>query len=163
MTFLDDVARALVAAGRSVRLDPDLSTIDVSSASVEKVLAVVRPTARAVTFYVVHPHAVPADRLAAVSELVVRATADLLDASLELDLATGSVAARFGVVLGEHEPGSEDLAELLRAALETVERAGSRYVTVIHDVVSGTLDARTGAVAARTAPLQELSDEIDAR
>ena len=101
MTFLEEVARALVAAGRSVEIDPEMSTIGITSASVDKVLAVVRPHARGVTFYVVREGLVPSASLGAVSELTVRATADLLDASLELDLATGAVAARFPVVLGE--------------------------------------------------------------
>lgn len=161
MTFLDGVARALAVAGREVRVDPGMSTIDVSSAVTERVLAVVRPLARAVTFYVVHPRTVPADSLAAVSELAVRATADLLDASLELDLATGAVAVRFPVVLGDVGTDDDGLAALLGAAVATVEEAGARYASAIEDVISGALEPRAAAVAARTAKVEALREEID--
>lgn len=160
MTFLDDVAQALLVAERSLEVDHGASTIDVASASAGRVLAVVRPVARAVTFYVVHPRTVPASALAAVSELAVRATADLLDASLELDLATGAAAVRFPVVLGEVETGVEELAALLDAALEVVETAGERYAGAIEDVIAGTVDARTAAVAVRTAPLDDLAADL---
>jgi hypothetical protein len=160
MTFLDEVAAALVRAGRSLEVDPALSTIDVSSASAEQVLAVVRPVARAVTFYVVHPVLAPAVAVAGISELVVRATADLVDASLELDLATGAVAVRFGVVLGELELSEDELAELLDAALDTVETAAQRYTGAIDDVLAGA-DPRTASTAVRRAPVEELAAELD--
>ncbi|MHB1491537.1 MAG: type III secretion system chaperone family protein [Cellulomonas sp.] len=160
MTFLDDVAAALVRAGRSLEVDPALSTIDVSSAAAGPVLAVVRPIARAVTFYVVHPVLVPAVSVAAVSELVVRATADLVDASLELDLATGAVAVRFGVVLGELDLAEDDLAELLDAGLDTVETAAAQYTGAIDDVLAG-VEPRTASTAVRRAPVDLLAAELD--
>lgn len=160
MTFLDEVAAALVRAGRSLEVDPALSTIDVSSASAEQVLAVVRPVARAVTFYVVHPVLVPAVAVAGISELVVRATADLVDASLELDLATGAVAVRFGVVLGELALDEDALSALLDAALDTVETAAEQYTGAIDDVLSGT-DPRTASTAVRRAPVERLAAELD--
>lgn len=160
MTFLDEVAAALVRAGRSLEVDPALSTIDVSSASAEQVLAVVRPVARAVTFYVVHPVLVPAVAVAGVSELVVRATADLVDASLELDLATGAVAVRFGVVLGELVLDEDGLAALLDAALDTVETAAEQYTGAIDDVLAGA-DPRTASTAVRRAPVEALAAELD--
>ncbi|MCR6493672.1 hypothetical protein [Cellulomonas sp. P24] len=160
MTFLDEVAAALVRAGRSLEVDPALSTIDVSSASAEQVLAVVRPVARAVTFYVVHPVLVPAVTVAGVSELVVRATADLVDASLELDLATGAVAVRFGVVLGELVLDEDGLAALLDAALDTVETAAEQYTGAIDDVLAGA-DPRTASTAVRRAPVEALAAELD--
>lgn len=160
MTFLDEVAAALVRAGRSLEVDPALSTIDVSSASAEQVLAVVRPVARAVTFYVVHPVLVPAVAVAGISELVVRATADLVDASLELDLATGAVAVRFGVVLGELVLDEDGLAALLDAALDTVETAAEQYTGAIDDVLAGA-DPRTASTAVRRAPVEALAAELD--
>ncbi|HUX71371.1 MAG TPA: hypothetical protein VMV41_12720 [Cellulomonadaceae bacterium] len=161
MTFLDDVAAALVRAGRSLEVDPTLSTIDVSSAATGQVLAVVRPVARAVTFYVVHPMLVPAVSVAAVSELVVRATADLVDACLELDLATGALAVRFGVVLGELDLAEDELAELLDAALDTVETAAEAYTGAIDDVLAG-VDPRIASTAVRRAPVEEqLAVELD--
>ena len=160
MTFLDEVAAALVGVGRSLEVDPALSTIDVSSASDGQVLAVVRPVARGVTFYVVHPVLVPAVSVAAVSELVVRATADLVDASLELDLATGAVAVRFGVVLGELDLAEDELAELLDAALDTVETAAAGYTGAIDDVLAG-VDPRAASTAVRRAPVDELAAELD--
>jgi hypothetical protein len=160
VTFLDEVAEALVRAGRSLEVDPALSTIDVSSAIADQVLAVVRPVARAVTFYVVHPVLVPAVAVAGVSELVVRATADLVDASLELDLATGAVAVRFGVVLGELDLPADELAELLDAALDTVETAAEQYTAAIDDVLAGG-DARIASTAVRRAPVEELAAELD--
>ncbi len=160
MTFLDEVAAALVRAGRSLEVDPALSTIDVSSAVGGQLLAVVRPIARAVTFYVVHPVLVPAVSVAAVSELVVRATADLVDASLELDLATGALAVRFGVVLGELVLAEDELAELLDAALDTVETAAAQYTGAIGDVLAG-VDPRTASTAVRRAPVDQLAAELD--
>lgn len=160
MTFLDEVAAALVRAGRSLEVDPALSTIDVSSASAEQVLAVVRPVARAVTFYVVHPVLVPAVAVAGVSELVVRATADLVDASLELDLATGAVAVRFGVVLGDLVLDEDGLAALLDAALDTVETVAEQYTGAIDDVLAGA-DPRTASTAVRRAPVEALAAELD--
>ncbi len=159
MTFLDEVAAALVRAGRSLEVDPALSTIDVSSAAAGQVLAVVRPVARAVTFYVVHPVLVPAVSVAAVSELVVRATADLVDASLELDLATGALATRFGVVLGELDLAEDELAELLDAALDTTEAAAAAYTGAIDDVLAGA-DPRLASTAVRRAPVEELAAEL---
>ena len=156
MTFLDDVARGLLAAGRSLEIDPDLSTIDVSSAAFGQVLAVVRPIARSVTFYVVHPVLVPADAVAGVSELVVRATADLLDAALELDLATGAVAARTSVALGALELDDEELGELFDAALGAAETAAARYGSAIGDVLDGG-DPRAAATAVRRAPVEDLT------
>lgn len=161
MTFLDEVAQALLVANRSLEVDVALSTIDVTSASAGQVLAVVRPVARAVTFYAVHPTAVPAESLAAVSELAVRATADLMDAALELDLATGSVAVRFPVVLGDLELPEDALAELLDAALETVETVAAGYADAIDNVLSGVADARTAAASVRTQPVEDLVRELD--
>ena len=160
MTFLEEVARALVVAGRSVDLDPGLSTIDVSHGSGGRLLAVVRPVARAVTFYVVHPTFVPAGAVPAVTELLVRATADLLDAALELDLATAAVATRFGVVLGELDLTAEQLGALLDAALETVEAAAARYAGAVDDV-SGGAEPATAASAVRRADVEELAAGLD--
>lgn len=162
MTFVDQVARALVAAGRSVEIDAELSTIGVTSptAAGGRVLAVVRSHARGVTLYAVHGDPVPAESLTAVTELCVRATADLLDASLELDLATGAVAARFPVVLGDTEPPEDALAGLLDAALDVVEETASRYADAIDDVIAGRADARSAAGAVRTAPVEELLAEV---
>lgn len=156
MTFLDLVARGLVDAGRGVDVDIERSTIDVTSAAVGRVLAVVRTHARGVTFYAVHGEVVPGDRRAAVAELAVRATADLLDAALELDLATGAVAARVPVLLGELEPPPDALADLFDAALTVVEETAHRYADAIDDVIAGRSDARTAAVAVRTAPVTDL-------
>jgi hypothetical protein len=156
VTFLDETAAALLTAGRSLEVDPALSTIDVSSAAFGQVLAVVRPIARSVTFYVVHPVTVPAQMVPAMSELVVRATADLLDATLELDLATGAVAARATVSLGGLALADDELAELFDAALETVETAAARYAGAIGDVLDGA-DPRTAAAAVRRGPVEDLS------
>ncbi len=160
MTFLDEVAQALVEAGRSLELDPTLSTIDVSSASAGQVLAVVRPVARAVTFYVVHPVLVPAESIAAVSELIVRATADLRDAALELDTATAAVAARFGPVLDEVDLSPAQLTALLDAALDTVEIAAADYFGAIDEVLAG-VDPRTASTAVRRAPVEALEAELE--
>lgn len=165
MTFLDDVARALVTAGRSVEIDVELSTIGVTSASAPggRLLAVVRTHARGVTFYAVHGDPVPAGSLAAISELTVRAGADLLDATLELDLSTGAVAARFPVVLGELAAPPEALADLFDAALAVVEETATRYAGAIDDVIAGRVDARSAAVAVRTAPVTDLLVEVAER
>jgi hypothetical protein len=160
VTFLDDVAAALVAAGRAVDVDAEMATIDVADDAVGRVLAVVRPVARAVTLYAVHPLTVPAEGLAAVGELVTRATADLLDAVLELDLATGAVAARFPVVLGELKMGTEALGELLDTAVGLVATTLQRYTDAIDDVAAGRVDARAAAVAVRTAPVEALGEEL---
>ncbi|EYR62484.1 hypothetical protein N866_08230 [Actinotalea ferrariae CF5-4] len=160
MTFLEEVAAALEAAGRAVDVDPDTATIDVADDAVGRVLAVVRPVARAVTLYAVHPRTVPADGLGPVGELTLRATADLLDAALELDLATGAVAARFPVVLGGLEADTEVLGDLLGTALEIVVSTLQRYTEAIDDVGAGRVDARTAAVAVRTAPVEELTFEL---
>lgn len=160
MTFLDEVANALVAVGRSVEVDPALSTIDVSRGSAGQLLAVVRPVARAVTFYVVHPTLVPAVAVPAISELLVRATADLLDATLELDLATAAVATRFAVVLGELDLAEEQLGELLDTALDTVETAAARYAGAVDEVLAGA-DAASAASAVRRAPVEDLAAGLD--
>nr|WP_297429726.1 hypothetical protein [uncultured Actinotalea sp.] len=160
MTFLEEVAAALVAAGRAVDVDAEMATIDVADDAAGRVLAVVRPVARAVTFYAVHPRTVPAEGLAAVGELVTRATADLLDAALELDLATGAVAARFPVVLGELEVGAAALGDLLDTAVGLVATTLQRYTDAIDDVGAGRVDARAAAVAVRTAPVEALGEEL---
>jgi len=161
MTFIDAVARALAIAGRGVEVDTEALTIDVASPTAGKVLAVVRPVARAVTFYVVHPRTVPAQALGAVGELALRATADLLDAALELDLATGAVAMRLPVVLGGVEAGDENLAALLEVAVETLEEAAARYAGAIEDVLSGAVEPRAGGGAARTARVERLAAEVE--
>ncbi len=160
MTFLDEVARALVDAGRAVEVDAASSTIDVSTGTQAQVLAVVRPLARAVTFYVVHPVTVPPDAVPAVSELLVRATADLLDAALELDLSTGAVATRYAVVLGDLELPQDELAELLGTALEVVQDAADRYTDAIDQVLAGTAPA-TAASAVRRAGVEDLAAQLD--
>ncbi len=160
MTFVEQVAHGLVAAGRGVEVDVERGTIDVTSSAVGRVLAVVRTRARGVTFYAVHGEPVPGDRRTAVSELAVRATADLMDAALELDLATGAVAARFPVVLGEVEPPPDALAGLLDAALTVVEETAVRYAGAIDDVLADRTDPRSAAVAVRTAPVTELLSEV---
>lgn len=160
MTFLEEVAAALVAVGREVDVDPDTATIDVADDTVGRVLAVVRPVARAVTLYAVHPRSVPAPALPAVGELTTRATADLLDAALELDLATGAVAARFPVVLGALDADAAAFGDLLGTALEIVVATLQRYTTAIDDVAAGRVDARAAAVAVRTAPVDQLAEEL---
>ena len=90
--FLALVAEALADAGRDLEIDADLNTIDVASPDplIGQVLAVVRPIARAVTFYVVHPTLVPEAQYFDVADLLVHAAPDLLDTSLELE--QGAVA-----------------------------------------------------------------------
>jgi hypothetical protein len=159
--FLALVADALAEAGRDVDVDADLLTIDVaSSAPGGRVLAVVRPLARTVTFYAVHPRAVPPQALAAVCELAVRATNDLFTAALELDLTTGAVAARCAVVLGDVEPPVESLGGLLEAAVREAESTAAPYGDPVDAVVSGDRSPAQAAADVRRAPLEALQDEV---
>jgi hypothetical protein len=159
--FLAQVADALAEAGRQVEVDADVLTIDVgSSGPGGRVLAVVRPLARAVTFYAVHPRAVPADALGAVAELAVRATNDLFTAALELDLSSGAVAARCAVVLGDVEPPLESLGGLLEAAVREVEQTAAAYADAIDAVAAGERSPAQAAADVRRAPLEALRDEV---
>lgn len=161
--FLATVADALVAAGRDVEVDADLLTIDVASSGPGgRVLAVVRPLARTVTLYAVHPQVVPPAARAAVSELVVRATNDLFTAALELDLATGAVAARCAVVLGEVEPPLDSLGALLVAAAAEAEATAAAYAEAVDAVAAGRVPPAQAAADVRRAPLDALTDEVAA-
>jgi hypothetical protein len=161
VSLLERVADALVDAGRDVEVDADVLTIDVASPGPGgRVLALVRPLARTVTFYAVHPNPVPAGALPAVSELVLRATNDLFAAALELDLATGAVAARCAVVLGEAEPTRPELAALLVAAVEEAEEAAAAYADAIDAVTSGATTPAAATAGVRRAPLDALVDEV---
>lgn len=157
--FVAEVAAALAANGRSVAVDTEARTIDVGPASSSaddeaRVLALVRPTVRGVTLYAVHPRAVPAAALDAVGELTVRATADLFAASLELDLSSGTVAARHALLLGTLEVPDDAFGALLGAALDEVDAVAARYAGPVDAVVAGTA---TAAEAAATARLSRLS------
>lgn len=161
--FLTLVAEALASAGRDLEIDASLNAIDVASddPTIGNVLAVVRPIARGVTFYVVHPSLVPPTRLDVVGAFVLHLSNDLHDATLEVDLSSGSVAYRMPVLLGELEIDVDALGELLIAAVEAVETCAARYRDTLDAVVAGELDARAAAAAARRAPLEELQAELD--
>ena len=74
--FLRDVAVALVVSGHDLELDVDLSTVDVDADDpwVGRLLGVVRPIARSVSFYAVHPTSVPPEAMPQAIELAARAT-----------------------------------------------------------------------------------------
>lgn len=150
--FYARVVAALADAGRTTTPDASARTVDVGSdLPGGRVLAVVRPAARAVSFYAVQPTSVPAASLAAVTELVTRANADLFVAALELDLARATVAARTAVVLGELDPPDDALGHLLATALEEAERALTTYTPALEAVVTGTSPAQSAADAYRRA------------
>ncbi len=157
------VARALAAAGREVRADPDGTTIDVAApgGGFGRTLALVRAHAHAVTLYAVHPRPVRGDgALAAVRELVARATGDLFDACLEID-RTGVVAARQTLLIGDLEPTLDELAALLRPALAAVEDAAAAYGDAVDAVAAGELDPVVAAAQVRHRPLGELAEAVD--
>lgn len=156
------VAQGLAAAGRDVRADPDGTTIDVAApdGGFGRTLALVRPEAHAVTLYAVHPRPVRgAAGLAAVRELTARATADLFDTCVELD-RSGVVAARHTVLLGGLEPTVDELAALLRPAVEAVEATAAAYAAAIDAVAAGELDATTAAAQVRRQPWDELAQTV---
>ncbi|WP_426594432.1 hypothetical protein ACPPVS_02675 [Cellulomonas sp. McL0617] len=161
--FLTLVADALASAGRDLQIDASLMAIDIESVdpTIGSVLGVVRPVARAVTFYVVHPTLVPATEFADVCALILRATSDLLDAALEIDFSTGSVAYRSPVLLGDLELDVESLGLLLIASVEAVEETAARYRDLLDAVILGELDPAVAAAQARRAPLDELQVELD--
>ena len=152
--FLTLVAQALTSAGRELEIDASLMAIDITSADPEigSVLGVVRPVARAVTFYVVHPTLVPATQYPDVAALILRATSDLLDATLEIDFSTGSVAYRSPVLLGDLELDAESLGQLLIASVEAVEETAARYRDLVDAVIAGELKPEVAAAQARRAP-----------
>lgn len=162
--FLTLVAEALASAGRDLEIDASLNAIDIASddPAISNVLAVVRPITRGVTFFVVHPSLVPPTRMDVVGAFVLRLSSDLLDATLEVDLSSGSIAYRMPVLLGELEIDVDDLGALLIAAVEAVEVSAARYRDTVDAVVAGTIDARAASAAARRAPLEELQSELDA-
>ncbi|WP_028050805.1 hypothetical protein [Cellulomonas sp. URHD0024] len=161
--FLSLVSEALVCAGRELEIDADLMAIDIASRDPEigSVLGVLRPVARAVTFYVMHPTLVAPTEYPEVSALVLRATSDLLDAALEIDFSTGSVAYRSPVLLGDLELDAESLGQLLVASVEAVEATAARYRDLMDAVIAGQLAPDVAAARARRAPLDELQAQVD--
>ena len=148
--FYARVVAALVDSGRTATPDAAARTVDLASdVAGGRVLTLVRPDARAVTFYAVRPTSVPADRLPAVAELVVRANADLFVAALELDLARGTVAARAALALGPLDPPDQALRHLLVAALTEAEDALTTYTHALDAVLTGTPAAQAAADAYR--------------
>lgn len=166
--FLTLVAEALASAGRDLEIDANLNAIDVSSndEAIGSVLAIVRPIARAVTFYVVHPTLVPRDAYPDVGDFLLRSTSDRLDASLEVDVSTGSVAYRMPVVLGDVELDVDTLGLLLLASVEAVETVAARYRDPLDALIAGELTADAAVSAVRHAPIDELQavlDELEGR
>jgi hypothetical protein len=161
--FLTLVAEALASAGRDLEVDAEQNAIDVSSddPQIESVLAIVRPIARGVTFYVVHPTLVPLHAYADVGDYVLQSTVDRLDATLEVDVAAGSVAYRMPVILGDLELDVETLGRLLIASVEAVEATSSRYRGPLDAVIAGELTATAAVAQARHAPIEELQAELD--
>lgn len=162
--FLRDVAVALVVTGHDIELDVGLATIDVDASDpwVGRVLGVVRPLARGVGFYAVHPQPVPPERFVEMSELVVRATDAELDVALELALGAGTVAARTSVTLGDVEVSAVALGGLLSGALAAAESALLRYRSAIEAVAAGSLSAAEAAAQARRTDLDALAAEFAA-
>ncbi|MCR6705637.1 MAG: YbjN domain-containing protein [Cellulomonas sp.] len=150
--FYARVVAAFVDAGRTATPDAASRTLDVASdLPGGRVLAVVRPAARSVTLYAVWPTIVPADAVPAVTELVVRANADLFVATLELDLPRATVAARAAVALGELDPPDDALGHLLVTALAETEQALTAYAPALEAVLAGTPPAVAAAAAYRSA------------
>ncbi len=149
--FYARVVAAFVDSGRTATPDASARTLDVASdLPGGRVLAVVRPAARSVTLYAVWPTIVPADAVPAVTELVVRANADLFVSALELDLARATVAARTAVALGELDPPDDALGHLLVTALVEAEQTLTTYVPTLEAVVTGTPPAAAAAAAYRS-------------
>lgn len=160
--FLRDVAVALVISGHDLELDVDLATVDVDARDpwVGRVLGVVRPLARSVSFYAVHPVTVPPERLAPALELAVRATDAEFDVAFEVDLAAGSIAARSSVSLGEVELAAPALGGLLAVAIDAVEDRLLRYRWAIEAVATGQTSAAEAAAAARQADLEAWEHQL---
>jgi hypothetical protein len=160
--FLRDVAVALVVTGHDLELDVELSTIDVDADDpwVGRVLGVVRPIARSVSFYAVHPTPVPQEQIMRAVELAARATDAEFDVAFEVDLAAGTFAARSSVSLGDVELPPDVLGGLLGVALEAAESRLLRYRGAIESVASGVATPALAAAEARGADLDALAAEI---
>ncbi|WP_420114492.1 hypothetical protein [Pseudactinotalea sp.] len=162
--FVKEVCVALVVGGYDLELDVDLATIDVEAADpwLGRVLGVVRPIARSVSFYAVHPDPVPAELLAQASELAMRATDAEFDVAFEVDLTAGTFAARSSVTLGDVEVSTGVLSGLLGVALASAESAIMRYRAALEAVATGELSAAAAASRARHADLDVMAAEIAA-
>lgn len=162
--FLRDVAVALVVSGHDLELDVDLATIDVDADDpwVGRVLGVVRPIARSVSFYAVHPTPVPQGRVPQAIELAARATDAEFDVAFEVDLAAGTFAARSSVSLGDVEVTLDTLGGLLGVAIEAAESRLLRYRAAIEAVAAGDATPAVAAAGARGADLDALAAEVAA-
>ncbi|GAB2618864.1 hypothetical protein [Pseudactinotalea suaedae] len=161
-TFLRDVAVALVVSGHDLELDVDLATVDVDAADpwVGRVLGVVRPIARSVSFYAVHPTPVPPPLLPQAVELAMRATDAEFDVAFEVDLTSGTFAARSSVSLGDVEISVDVLGGLLGTALDAAESRLLRYRAAIEAVAAGETSPADAAASARGADLDALAAEL---
>lgn len=161
MSFLMDVGETLAGLGREVEVDPSTSTLAVESdlPAEPRLLVLVRQETRAVTFYAVHPREVPAERVAEVAELVVRATASELTVAVELDLDRRTVSARAGLELLGTELDGADLEQLLAVLVIEVESVARCYGPAVDAVVAGELSPAGAAAAARSARQEERFDE----
>lgn len=161
--FLTYVAEALASAGRDLEIDANLNAIDVASddATIGSVLGIVRPIARAVTFYVVHPTLVPISAYPDVGDFIVQSTPERLDASLEVDVTTGSVAYRMPVLLGDAQLDVDTFGQLLVASVEAVETLAARFRGPLDAVIAGELAPAAAVAQIRRAPLDEVIAELD--
>jgi len=157
--FLREVVAALLQAGRSFTVDLEAETLDVDrrdDPAGAPVLGVVRPVARGVTFYAVHPRAVPAQRFDAAVELAVRATNDQFDTTVELDPASASVSVRASVTVEGVDLSADVLGTLLDGALERVEETAARYRTGIDAVLDGTATPAQVCADVRASAIEDL-------
>lgn len=152
-SLLMTVVTALYEDGRTVDVDWDLEVFDLAprTSGGETLLGVVMDQTREVVFYAVRPEYVPTPARAAVAELVTRQNTELFSSAFELNLATGSLSLRCGLLVPDVELPLEVLQALLRrmiAEVETVRRrTHARIEAVIEDEVraDGAADQPAGA------------------
>ncbi|QOR70349.1 hypothetical protein IM660_17400 [Ruania alkalisoli] len=159
--FLRDVAISLVLTGHDVDLDVDVATVEVASedARMGDLFGVVRSQARSVSCYAVYPVPIPVAHRQSAVELAVRASDAEFDATIEVDLAAGSIAVRTSVTVGEVEIPTGALGGLLGLAFATAEQQLVRYWPAIEAVLSGSASASDAMAMVRENDRLELEAE----
>jgi len=161
VSFLLEIGEIVAGLGREVEVDTTTSTLTVESDLPEqpRLLVVVRQQTQAVTFYATHPRTVPAERLADVAELVVRATGNEFTAALELDYDNRTVTTRAGLELFGTVLSGEETEALLAVLLVELESVARCYGPAVDAVVAGELTPAVAAESGQSARRQERFDE----
>src|SRR5690554_3520104 len=161
MSFLLEVGQILAGLGREVEVDADarMLAVETELEGHDRLLVLVRPMTRAVTIYAVHPRPVPAERLAAMAELLARANSTEFTVAIELDHEHGSVTTRAGLELFGTELPDEDLEQLIAVLVVEVESVAQCYAPAIDAVTADELTPKTGATQGLAARRDERFSE----